>query len=186
MNIAQEVFIDHEPSTITYEVGCHHPISLILIANLIHLLTDESIHLPILGRCAKLIRVQTQCSLAAMLAKSLFSTPWSRFLRTRGYKKQITNHQSSISYFHLFFSWISTHGMCGHRISKAGAKKRRGRPPKFQISEIGEDGRKWYSCRWLLSSLTLSILTLTCSVCEQKYEDRMELMQHMRQHNAVR
>ena len=25
MNIAQEVFIDHEPSTITYEVGCHHP-----------------------------------------------------------------------------------------------------------------------------------------------------------------
>ena len=25
-----------------------------------------------------------------------------------------------------------------------------------------------------------------CSVCEQKYEDRMELMQHMRQHNAVR
>ena len=56
------------------------------------------------------------------------------------------------------------------RVSKAPVKKRRGRPPKFQISEIGEDGRKWYSC----------------SVCEQKYEDRMELMQHMRQHNAVR
>ena len=30
------------------------------------------------------------------------------------------------------------------------------------------------------------ILQKTCSVCEQKYEDRMELMQHMRQHNAVR
>ena len=49
-------------------------------------------------------------------------------------------------------------------------KKRRGRPPKFQISEIGLDGRKWYSC----------------TVCDQKHEDRMELMQHMRQHNADR
>ena len=113
MNIAQEVFIDHEPSTITYEVGCHHPISLILIANLIHLLTDESIHLPILGRCAKLIRVQTQCSLAAMQAKNLFSTPWSRFLRTRGYKIQIhkspiTNHAFlyiSLCFFMDLNSW---------------------------------------------------------------------------------
>lgn len=61
----------------------------------------------------------------------------------------------SLVYFctFLYISWICTYGISGHRISKAGAKKRRGRPPKFQISEIGEDGRKWYSCRWLLSSL---------------------------------
>lgn len=57
-----------------------------------------------------------------------------------------------------------------NRVAKAALKKRRGRPPKFQISEIGQDGRKWYSC----------------SVCDQKHEDRMELMQHMRQHNADR
>jgi len=57
-----------------------------------------------------------------------------------------------------------------NRVSKAALKKRRGRPPKFQISEIGQDGRKWYSC----------------SVCDEKHEDRMELMQHMRQHNADR
>jgi len=57
-----------------------------------------------------------------------------------------------------------------NRVSRAALKKRRGRPPKFQISEIGQDGRKWYSC----------------SVCDQKHEDRMELMQHMRQHNADR
>jgi len=54
--------------------------------------------------------------------------------------------------------------------NKSVLKKRRGRPPKFQISEIGQDGRKWYSC----------------TVCDQKHEDRMELMQHMRQHNADR
>ena len=74
------------------------------------------------------------------------------------------------------------------RVSKASAKKRRGRPPKFQISEIGEDGRKWYSCRWPLRLYFWNCLTRIeiCSVCEQKYEDRMELMQHMRQHNAVR
>ena len=53
---------------------------------------------------------------------------------------------------------------------KASLKKRRGRPPKFQVSEIGIDGRKWYSC----------------TVCDEKHEDRMELMQHMRQHNAER
>ena len=33
MNIAQEVFIDHEPSTITYEVGFR----LVLIEKLIHI-----------------------------------------------------------------------------------------------------------------------------------------------------
>ena len=55
--------------------------------------------------------------------------------------------------------------------SKRGVlKKRRGRPPKFQVSEIGNDGKKWYAC----------------TVCNEKYEDRMELMQHMRQHNAER
>ena len=55
--------------------------------------------------------------------------------------------------------------------SKKGVlKKRRGRPPKFQVSEIGNDGKKWYAC----------------TVCDEKYEDRMELMQHMRQHNAER
>ena len=53
---------------------------------------------------------------------------------------------------------------------KAAMKKRRGRPPKFQVSEIGIDGKKWYSC----------------TVCNEKHEDRMELMQHMRQHNAER
>jgi len=53
---------------------------------------------------------------------------------------------------------------------KTAMKKRRGRPPKFQVSEIGIDGKKWYSC----------------TVCNEKHEDRMELMQHMRQHNAER
>ena len=56
------------------------------------------------------------------------------------------------------------------RVGKAAMKKRRGRPPKFQVSEIGADGKKWYSC----------------TVCNEKHEDRMELMQHMRQHNAER
>ena len=53
---------------------------------------------------------------------------------------------------------------------KSVLKKRRGRPPKFQVSEIGNDGKKWYAC----------------TVCDERYEDRMELMQHMRQHNAER
>ena len=142
---------------------------LIPIDNLIHLLIDYLIHLPINGRCEKLILARTQCSLAAMLAKNLFSTPSNRFLRTRGYKIQIHKlgftsvfRQSIFMHFFyisIWFSWISNHGICDHRISKAGAKKRRGRPPKFQISEIGEDGRKWYSCRWLLSSHLLTLPT---------------------------
>ena len=54
--------------------------------------------------------------------------------------------------------------------TKNGFKKRRGRPPKFQVSEVGVDGRKYYAC----------------TVCNERYEDRMELMQHMRQHNKER
>ena len=61
-------------------------------------------------------------------------------------------------------------GESSSRVSKTALKKRRGRPPKFQVSEIGADGKKWYSC----------------TVCDEKHEDRMELMQHMRQHNAER
>jgi len=55
-------------------------------------------------------------------------------------------------------------------IKRPPVKKRRGRPPKFEVSEIGMDGKKWYAC----------------TVCEARYEDRMELMQHMRQHNPDR
>jgi len=50
------------------------------------------------------------------------------------------------------------------------------RPPvekrlqKFEVPEIWMDGKKWYAC----------------TVCEARYEDRMELMQHMRQHNPDR
>lgn len=54
--------------------------------------------------------------------------------------------------------------------AKKNFKKRRGRPPTFQVSEIGLDGRKYYSC----------------TVCNERYEDRMDLMQHMRSHNAER
>ena len=61
-------------------------------------------------------------------------------------------------------------GESSSRVGKAAMKKRRGRPPKFQVSEVGADGKKWYSC----------------TVCDEKHEDRMELMQHMRQHNAER
>ena len=136
MNIAQEVFIDHEPSTITYEVGCHHPISLILIANLIHLLTDESIHLPILGRCAKLIRVQTQCSLAAMLAKNLFSTPWSRFLRTRGYKIQIDI--SPIMHFFIFPSMDLNSWNVWSQDLEGGSKEETGKATK--VSDLRDWG----------------------------------------------
>jgi len=44
------------------------------------------------------------------------------------------------------------------------------RLPKFEVPEIWIDGKKWYAC----------------TVCEARYEDRMELMQHMRQHNPDR
>lgn len=49
-------------------------------------------------------------------------------------------------------------------------KKRRGRPPKFAPCEVDDQGKTWYAC----------------TVCGQKYDDRSELMYHMRQHNAVR
>ena len=71
-------------------------------------------------------------------------------------------HEASLVFYREQAGELSTR--------KSAMKKRRGRPPKFQVSEIGIDGKKWYSC----------------TVCNEKHEDRMELMQHMRQHNAER
>ncbi len=48
--------------------------------------------------------------------------------------------------------------------------KYRGRPPKFEASEVDGEGRVWYAC----------------SVCSLKFEVRSELMQHMRTHNRER
>ena len=60
MNIAQEVFIDHEPSTITYEVGVRHNTKPGLMAALSFVCKIKEY----CGfRCEKLTRALTQCFL---------------------------------------------------------------------------------------------------------------------------
>ena len=59
MNIAQEVFIDHEPSTITYEVGFRHNTKTGIVAMSFVCKIKENCGF----RCEKLTRALTQCFL---------------------------------------------------------------------------------------------------------------------------
>ena len=59
MNIAQEVFIDHEPSTITYEVGFRHNTKPRIVAVSLGCKIKEYCGF----RCEKLTRALTQCFL---------------------------------------------------------------------------------------------------------------------------
>ena len=121
LNIAQEVFIDHDQ--VTYEVRT----------------IEEVIGFDVTGATE-----------ASVDTGDMFDD------RTDNV------HEASLVFYREQAGELSTR--------KGAMKKRRGRPPKFQVSEIGIDGKKWYSC----------------TVCNEKHEDRMELMQHMRQHNAER
>ena len=59
MNIAQEVFIDHEPSTITYEVGFRHNTKPGIMEMYFVCKIKEYCGF----RCEKLTRALTQCFL---------------------------------------------------------------------------------------------------------------------------
>ena len=71
MNIAQEVFIDHEPSTITYEVGFRHNTKPGIMTMSFVCKIKEYCGF----RCEKLTRVLIQCFLEgiALLARFEFS-----------------------------------------------------------------------------------------------------------------
>ena len=109
LNIAQEVYIDQEHNTVTYEVR-----------------NIEEV--PIFGYHESQDNIETVVE--------------DGELNLENVEEAVVYEESQ------FYSNNDT-----NRVAKAALKKRRGRPPKFQISEIGQDGRKWYSCNMLVGTL---------------------------------
>ncbi len=88
-------------------------------------------------------------------------TTWSIFSKYRTVEELID--------FYYFLLPINHPASAPHAICSFLGKYR-GRPPKFEASEVDGEGRVWYAC----------------SVCSLKFEVRSELMQHMRTHNRER